>query len=411
MVIKTLSISNLRNHAHTELEFVRGVNVLHGLNGAGKTTVLEAIAITAFTRSFLPTADAQMVRNTARTGMAVEQTTPEGYIISATAESDLGTPYKITIGYSANTRKSINSTLGDSLSPKDVIGEIPMVILSPDFKNITFGSPQDRRSFLDRLLSQCSRRYLEELTNHKRILKQRNNLLAAKSGYFDRTLFGVWTEQFIKCSTEITLRRRDFLREFTPYFLHSYATISNSGEPVAIAYEADGFEMDISSFSREDIIQVYTKLAASMMEDEVRRGLSLFGSQKDDISIRINDGVAKDVASQGQHKSLLISMKAAEFEYLKQSRGETPILLLDDVFSELDLQRTEKVFDTVIDNAAQTFITTTEAERFRHIVPPTIPLRSFMAEKGEVREEYAELRSMNQPFAHTAQNLAEQEQG
>ncbi|MBX7153916.1 MAG: DNA replication/repair protein RecF [Candidatus Kapaibacterium sp.] len=374
MIIRSLHISHLRNHQDTVLEFVQGVNILHGLNGVGKTTVLEAVSLCGFTKSFLPTQDSILVTNGA-----------DGYSVSGQCESDLVIPYKITVSFFG--KKVIRSSHGDGLSPKDVIGEIPMVILSPDFKMITFGTPNDRRAFLDRLLSQCSRRYFEELNNLRRILKQRNNLLAAKSGYFDKALFEVWTDQLLQCSAEIILRRNAFVQEFTPYFETAYAHISAGGEQVSVLYEPFGITLQQTTPNKPDVIDVLRILAKEVEEDEKRRGVSLFGPQKDELTITINNGVAKDYASQGQHKSLLIAIKSAEFEYLKNVRNETPILLLDDVFSELDIQRTERVFDTIIAHAKQTFITTTEGGRLTDFIPESTATKYFTVESGSVTED------------------------
>jgi len=356
------------------LEFVEGVNILHGLNGVGKTTVIEAISLCGFSKSFLPTQDSFLVTNGA-----------EGYSVSAFCESDLQIPYKVSVSFFG--RKSIKSSHGDSLTPKDIIGEIPMVILSPDFKMITFGAPSDRRAFLDRLLSQCSRRYYEELNNLRKILKQRNNLLSSKSGYFDKSLLDVWTEQLIQCSCEIISRRNAFINEFTPYFRTAYAHISADGEKVSVHYEPNGVLSFSESHTQAEIYNALVKTARDLEEDEKRRGLTLFGPQKDEVMIMINNGVARDYASQGQHKSLLIAIKSAEFEYLKAIRHETPVLLLDDVFSELDIHRTERVFETIITHAKQTFITTTEGGRLNSFIPDSTATKYFTVVQGIVVED------------------------
>ncbi|MBL8000029.1 MAG: DNA replication/repair protein RecF [Candidatus Kapabacteria bacterium] len=389
MIIRSVQLDDFRNHIHTRYHAAEGVNILHGMNGAGKTSILEAIAIGAFTKSFLPTADAQLIRHGA-----------ESYTIQCYAQTDRGTETGIIINYGDSIRKSIRSQHGDSLQPKDVIGSLPMVILSPDFKSITFGAPQERRSFLDRLLSQCSRRYLEELTNHKRILKQRNNLLAPKNGMVDVAQLRIWTEQLVQCSAEIMIRRRNFLRDFTPYFLHAYRLLSSQQEQVAIHYEPNGFLPDDESWqSATDVTTYYVHHANQLHDEEIRRQTTLWGPQKDELRIEINSGVAKDVASQGQHKSLLISLKAAEFEYLKTIRNETPVLLLDDVFSELDIHRTEKVFSTIIAQAKQTFITTTEAERFTSHIPSSIPMSITEISGGGIATASSQRVSLSEPIA------------
>jgi DNA replication and repair protein RecF len=240
--------------------------------------------------------------------------------------------------------------------------------------------------FIDRLLSQCSQRYLEELMQLRRILKQRNALLAARAGFFDRSQFEVWTSKLIQCGAEITIRRRNFLRDFSPYFLEAYRTLSLGTEDVEISYLPD-LSLGSDEFLRatkEDLERAYALQAERMDTDELRRQVTLWGPQKDDVDIRINGGRAREHASQGQHKSLLICLKNAEFEYLRSVRNETPLLLLDDIFSELDEMRTSRVFETVIAAARQCFITTTEQERIRNSAVDSRALRTFFVRSGTI---------------------------
>ena len=361
------------------LEFSPGLNILQGTNGAGKTTVLEALTMCAFTRTFLPTSDADLMRFGA-----------DESLVYAEAISDRDQPYRISVKLHTNSRKEIESNEGANLRPKDVIGRMPMVVLSPDFKNITFGSPADRRSFLDRLLSQCSARYLEDLSDLRRVLKQRNTLLSAKNGFLDRGILNAWTEQLIELSCDISIRRRDFIREFQPFCLDAYAMLTHSQEHITVQYEPD-FTIEsneLNALGRDQLRELLRKQADECVEEELRRGLTLWGPQKDDIDIRIHGARAREVASQGQHKSLLISLKKAEFEYLRAAKAEEPILLLDDIFSELDQHRTARVFDTVIAQAGQCFITTTEFERFRHDIGSAKQCRVFEVDKGSVQRHF-----------------------
>ncbi|MDQ1266707.1 MAG: replication and repair protein RecF, partial [Bacteroidota bacterium] len=178
MYINSLIINNLRNHEHSETDFSEGLNIIYGANGEGKTTMLEAISICSYSKSFLSAADSSLIRN----GSGY-------YFISTQCENDLGIQYKISIKYTQGSKKLISSSHGDNLLPKDIIGELPLVALSPDYRAISSGSPQDRRQFIDRLLSQASRIYIESLMNCNRTLKQRNMLLsdAKIKGYYDKS--------------------------------------------------------------------------------------------------------------------------------------------------------------------------------------------------------------------------------
>lgn len=352
MLLRSIILENLRNHEHTSIEFGTGVNVFYGLNGAGKTTVLEAVAITGLSKTFLPTSDAGLIRHGA-----------DFYRICISAVSDLGAPYKATVQYRAGGRKNINSSYGDNLTPKDIIGELPIVVLSPDFKDITFGAPQDRRRFIDALLSQASKRYAEESINLKKILRQRNALLAQAKihTHFDSNLFAVLTEYLAQTGAEIISRRADFLQKFAPVFREAYRTIAEGEEEVNIIYQPDS--INNAELDKGNIAQRLAETAETLRGEELRRGVTLFGPQKDDAAIIIGDAPARDAASQGQHKSLLIGLKAAEFMYLRDMRSETPMALFDDIFSELDARRSANVLEMIRDSKAQTFITTTDKDK------------------------------------------------
>lgn len=258
------------------------------------------------------------------------------------------------------------------MNPKDILGELPLIILSPDFKEITFGSPDDRRRFMDALLSQAKYVYVEAAINLKKIIKQRNALLQKAKIYGqkpDETLLDIMTNQMMDAGSTLASLRAQFISEFTPHFLDAYGKLTDGNEQVGIVYQPDTANSRIL-ISKEDFNESYMLAYRTLKEEEMRRGTTLFGPQKDDIEITINGGRARETASQGQHKSLLISIKWAEFTYLRDVRDETPILLFDDIFSELDGERTARVLRQVLDSGAQTFITTTEGEKLIASLPP-----------------------------------------
>ncbi len=367
-----LSINNLRNHASTRISLNPGLNIFSGMNGAGKTTILEAASISAFSKSFLNSSDSSLIRKG-----------EDAFFISAACESDMTVPYRVAVKLAIGKRKEISSSIGENLTPKDIIGEIPMVILSPDYKAITFGSPDNRRSFIDRTLSQTSKIYYEDLIKHKRALKQRNALLAqARTDYrFVQTQISAWTEQFINISANIVVRRNKFISEFIPFFKDLYKTVSGGKEQADLTYQPDSLCVE-NIENKEIIIEKYCEIATQASQEEFRRGTTLFGPQKDDLKIFINGGLAKEYASQGQHKSLLIAIKFAEFEYLKSRRQETPLILLDDIFSELDAQRAAKVFSLVHNNRAQSLITVTDAAIINNLMPLDSDYKIFQVDNG-----------------------------
>lgn len=357
MRLTSLTVENIRNHIHTHFDFVRGVNVFCGLNGHGKTSLLEAVSLCALSQSFVACPDSALLRRGAESATA-----------ATAAHTDLETPYKVGVKIGLHERKQISSSLGKRLTPQDIIGEMPIVVLSPDFKAITAGAPEDRRRFMNGILSQASKLYMANMLTMKRTLKQRNSMLhSAKLGHaIDTTLLETWTEQFIQVSAEIVVRRWEFLQEFSDYTRRVYAEIAHNAEEITMEYEPDNLPQELFASKPDvnDVSKEYAKVFDKMKFDERRRGTTLAGPQKDEIVFRVGGGIAKECASQGQHKTLLIALKTAEFEYLRDLRQETPIVLLDDIFSELDAKRAANVF-ALLESGAQTLLTTTE-ERIYH---------------------------------------------
>ncbi len=368
MYVKSIIVEHLRNHEHSELICSPSLNIISGLNGAGKTTILEAISICGLSKTFLPGTDSDLIKHG-----------EESYTVSLQAVSDLGIPYKVGVRYIDGQRKLINSSIGDRMNPKDILGELPLIILSPDFKEITFGAPDDRRRFMDALLSQAKYVYVESAINLKKIIKQRNALLQKAKMYGqkpDEALLDIMTDQMMDAGSTLASLRAQFINEFTPHFLEAYKKITDTDEQVGIVYLPDTAN-GRTLITKEDFSESYMLAYRSLKEEEVRRGTTLFGPQKDDLEISINGGRARETASQGQHKSLLISIKWAEFTYLRDVRDETPVLLFDDIFSELDGKRTARVLQQVLDSGAQTFITTTEGEKLIASLPMNTEYEMF----------------------------------
>lgn len=355
MKLKHLKISNLRNHSHSEIDFSEGINLIYGPNGSGKTTILEAISICSMSKSFLPTLDQNLIK--------YEQ---KGYELGLNALNDLGAEYNVDVKFSSS-KKKISNNDSENLSPKNLIGNIPIVVLSPDYKSITFGSPGDRRDFIDKVISQISKIYLSKLIQLKKVLKQRNSLLTIfkKNEKYDDALMEPWTDKLIELNADIVIKRNEFINELKPLFKETFKEIAPN-EEVELIYEAYKIDEEIRN-DRNKIIEELYKYYEYRKEVEYHRASTIFGPQKDELIIKINSGIAKDYASQGQHKSLLISLKIAEFNYLKSYCNETPIVLLDDIFAELDEERSKHVIDIIEKNGVQSFITTTHSDLLNNL--------------------------------------------
>jgi len=366
----------MRNHERTLLVCAQHVNVLTGPNGSGKTTLLEAISMGAIARSFVQVGDTSLV-----------QFGTDGFNVTIEAERDLHAPYKVSVGVKEGARKRIEGSLGSSLTPRDIIGSLPMVALSPDHKSITFGAPSERRAFLDSVMAQSSTRFTDLLYDLRRILKQRNALLG--SGNIVRVEdadLQVWTSAFVNCSAEIIHRRALFIKELAPRVQRAYAAVSGDAEHVEIIYEPDSLapSIDPSATSVDEIAEALHAVARSLMQRELGRGSTCFGAQRDELVLMLNGGLARETASQGQHKSLLVALKLAECEILLEKTNERPVVLLDDVFSELDRTRCAHVMELVLAMGMQCFVTTTDGESIAMLVPEGTDMRLVTLRDGRV---------------------------
>ncbi len=353
MHIKNISIYNLRCHRQRFFEFSDSINVIYGNNGVGKTTILEAISIASVSKSFLPISDSLLVRFG-----------ENKYKIDITTINHLNLQETLSIEYLLGARKNITNGYGEKLQPKDIIGAIPTIILSPDLKNITSGPPSARRSFFDGVLCQTSKVYLDNLVQYKKCLKNRNNLLLAlkKNSFFDESEFYEWTKLLIHYAAEIIWKRMNFFNEFLPYFFDEYKKISNENDKLIAEYKPFVFDDINNIHTKDDILTKLSEIANKYKNIEKYRFQTLFGPHKDELAIYINGGPAKDFASQGQHKSLLIALKLAEYYYIMNNHTEKPIILLDDIFSELDQERSAKVLHLMDFNRTQVFITMTSPQ-------------------------------------------------
>jgi DNA replication and repair protein RecF len=357
-----LLLSRFRNHDATAIEgFAPKINILTGPNGAGKTSVLEALSVLALTKSFTGADDRSLVR----TGHA-------SFDLAATFVSALNVELHVRIEYKLGppAKRSIVINNDRLRSSAELIGRIPIVSLTPDDKAITSGPPDERRRFLNVVLSQASSSYLKDEIEYRKALRHRNSLLGEwkQRGGDPAGVLAPWTEMLVKFGTPVMLRRARFVDEFRPYLEASYALLSEGREvpsfryapiglPDAIANENDARELLILEFKARE-------------SEELRRGVTLVGPHRDELHIMIDpEREAKRFASQGQHKTLLVAMKLAEYKFLEEATREKPILLLDDLFSELDAERSSRLLDLVSqEQFGQTFITSTTRETFDHIV-------------------------------------------
>ncbi|MDD8018206.1 MAG: DNA replication/repair protein RecF [Bacteroidota bacterium] len=351
MKILNARLSNFRNHAETEFNFGSHMNVLLGENGMGKTNTLEALSFLCLTKSFYASTDGTVLQR-GKTFFEIE----------STIQSDTGKELRVRVAYDDQQKKkkfTINSADTEKFS--SVIGMFPVVILSPENNSITFGSPADRRKFIDLVISQSSTAYVEDMVEYRRILRQRNKILTEARGKDCAADLLPWNEMLVKYGARIIHKRNMFLQEFAPYIAQTYSHIVDERETPKIEYAPT---VKVSGdLSLENIIAALETKLQKKKNDELRFQTTLVGPHRDEIIFSLNGMLLKHYASQGQHKTFLVALKAAEFFYLKERCSDTPVFLLDDVFSELDEQRSGKLF-SIVESLGQTFITTTSDKMF-----------------------------------------------
>ncbi len=381
----SLTIKKFRNHSESRIsDFANGINVISGHNGAGKTSILEALSVAALTKSFTDAPDNTLV-----------QTGADNFSVDATFISDLGVSLRCQTDFNIGppAKKSIFINNDRLRRASDLIGRIPIVTLTPDDKVITSGSPEERRRFLSLVLSQASRLYLEDEIEFRKALRHRNSLLGdLKDRHVNidnaRSQLAPWTDVIIERSARIMSRRAAFVKEFSPFLLESYQLVSDGRESPSLRYAPMGFEHPAESSQ-----QMRSFLEDECMRresEELKRGMTLIGAHRDELIFMIaREREAKKFASQGQHKSLLVAMKLAEFNYLREATNETPILLLDDVFSELDAARSKRLLELISSGRfGQTFISSTTRENFDAMINfSSNEHRLFIVESGAVENK------------------------
>ncbi|HVY76459.1 MAG TPA: DNA replication and repair protein RecF [Puia sp.] len=342
--LQDISLVHYKNYLTGTFHFDRRIIGVYGNNGLGKTNLLDAIYYLSFTRSYFYKSDLQNVHH-GRAGFRIE------------GRFDLNSEEeKVVCILRENGKKEV--TLNDELYGRlsEHIGKLPVVMIAPDDARIITEGSDERRRYADALLSQLDHQYLQNLIEYNRLIQQRNNLLKALADGVtnDRILLDVYDAQLLVPGTYIFVKRQAFFKEILPEIKNIYAYIAGSDDELELAYLSD---LTQTSF-------------AEILHKSRNRDLLLqrtqCGIHKDDIDLRLKGQAFKNIASQGQRKSLLFAMKLAEYDVLKANKGFAPILLLDDVFEKLDANRMHQLLARVCTPGnGQLFITDTHEERIR----------------------------------------------
>ena len=376
MKIRELHVQRFRNHRQTDAVFGGGINAVLGDNGEGKTNLLEAISYLCLTKSFFGSTDGTVL-----------QVGETRFDLAGELEADSGIRYHVSVAYDradGNKNFYINKSPVEKFA--EVVGQFPIVVLSPESGSITTGSPADRRRFLDFVISQASKLYLEDLLEYRRVLRQRNRVLfdgrAARTDCSD--LLEPWDQELIDRGVRITQRRRKFLGEFQPFVHEAYNTIAGQVEEPTIDYCPS--VSHAGGASEEEVRALFAQALRRKVPEERRLGLTLVGPHRDELDLAINGLGVRSHASQGQHKTFLIALKIAEFLYLQKTRNEQPILLLDDMFTELDSHRSERLL-MMTQTVGQAFVTATNGNVFSPAFQWSGGNKRFFVHNGTVDHE------------------------
>lgn len=347
MILKSLSLLNYKNFDSISFSFNEKINCIVGNNGIGKTNVLDAIYHLSFGKSYFNPVASQNIKHN-----------EEFFVINGDYEKENNTE-KIAISLKRGQKKVIKRNNKAYEKFSEHIGFLPLVIISPADRDLITEGSDTRRKFIDSVISQSNKTYLDDLIKYNKILAQRNSLLKyfALNNTFNKDTLEIYNNQLTEYGTRIFKSRDAFLQEFIPIFKSRYEAISNNNEAVNLVYKSDLFQADLN-----------TLLMQAINKDKALQYTST-GIHKDDLIFNIEEHPIKKFGSQGQQKSFLIALKLAQFDFIKKQSGVNPILLLDDIFDKLDEQRVAQIIKLVDDeNFGQLFISDTHAERTENAV-------------------------------------------
>ncbi len=343
MVLTKLSIVNFKNIADASLDFCAGINCFIGNNGMGKTNLLDAIYYLSFCKSHTNAIDSQNVKH------------DEGFLMLQGNYIHQQQEEEIYVGLKRGQKKLFKRNKNAYERISDHIGLIPLVLVSPSDAVLIDGGSDERRKFIDGVLSQYDKKYLDCLLKYNHVLQQRNALL--KSNAVEETMYEVCEMQMAHFADYIYAQRTQFISRFLPVFQQYYVAIANVNEQVSISYKSHIEDGDLT-----------IQLKQSRAKDTLL-GFTTKGIHKDELEFYLGDYLVKRVGSQGQNKTFLVALKLAQFEFLKQVHACNPLLLLDDIFDKLDANRVSKIIQMVSgDNFGQIFITDTNREHLVSIL-------------------------------------------
>lgn len=363
MRLNNLKLKNFRNYEELNIDFYEGINIFYGENAQGKTNILESVYIFSSSKSHRGAKDKELIK------FEEEKSEIEIEFISQKREQSA----KFSLFKDKNKKLDINGIY--QTSKKALFGIFGTVIFSPEDLNLIKGSPEERRRFMDTDISQIKPDYFKLLKDYKKVLNLKNNLLKQKD--INISLLDVYDEKLSRLASKITVHRLRFIERINSLATKALFYISDKKENIKIVYKP-GFNSKFNVNIKE-IEEKYFEEFKKIRDEEILRGVTLIGPQRDDLEFYLNEKDAKVYCSQGQQRSIILSLKLAEFEFMKEILGEAPVLLLDDILSELDIKRQNKLLNFIRDN--QTIITCTDKDLYKKI---KYPYKSYLVKEGKI---------------------------
>lgn len=385
MIVTEINLENFRNYASCTLRPDPGLNILYGNNGQGKTNVIEAVYMCSCARSHRTAKDAELIKHD-EDYYSVDlhyQSSFNGNPQNS-YEEQIGIKYKKLQTFDNKTKRYERILTKDNLQLErtaDFVGLFHAVMFAPEDLQLVKDGPSVRRRFLDLLISQISPAYFRNLQIFARLLRQRNSLLkqirdssSMNAAAFKQQLV-IWDEQFAKYAAHIIAERMRIVDELSDLAAEMQDEISDGSEKLRLVYRT------VSQISREDDLssvaqRIYERLESGR-EDDIFRGNTNTGPHRDDFEFLVNDLPLKSFGSQGQQRTAVLSIKMAELEIIRRSTKEAPVLLLDDVMSELDLKRRGRLLNGL--ENVQIFVTCTDPEQ---------PAKNYFAEETQKQARY-----------------------
>jgi len=367
MILRHLSALEFRNYASLQQEFSPALNILIGANAQGKSNILEAVYLLATSKSMRGNLDVELIRWDAPAAVV------SGYVLREKAND-----IELEVALSRGAKKSLVVNTVRVPRVMEFVGQLKAVSFSVSDLEVVRGEPSRRRRFLDLEISQLSPSYCHALAYYRKVVEQRNRLLKlmrdrSMRATVEETL-SAWTEQLVHYGSRLAERRRHFLDQLREFSRPIHSLLTDQRERLSVDYQPS-FKV---SENLEEIQTAFRTALGEVREEELRRQVTLVGPHRDDVLFLVNGRDVRTFGSQGQQRTVALSVKLAEVELMRDLTGESPVCLLDDVFSELDARRRAHIFDVTLDSC-QTFLSTTDLE----LLPREIQGR---AEVFEVRE-------------------------